>query len=405
MKIVTVTMVRNEQDIVEAFVRYHTALVEQMIILDSGSSDLTSEVLAKLQEEGLPVHVIHDPEPAFLQSEIVTSMVRDAFVRLEADLVIPLDVDEFIAARAPGETRRALENLPAGEPTYLEWITYVPLSEDRQAESNPLVRIRNRRATQHNHDSKVVIPRFLFEAHPELVVSQGSHHLSDGNGVRLDQKEPSGTLALLHYPVRSAHQMQSKYLVGWLANLARPNRVLFDWLPAYNRAKRGVPTGDEVSAAALHYNILDKAASPGLVEDPADLSHLGGRIRLDYTPSTPIDVLRNVLNYAEELADSVSVARGRAPWGHPSLTDKLILKAIGAFHTIGGWLSVREAALLYRVAANLSTQCPVVCEIGSWMGRSSYVLASALKSTYQGGRVYCVDSLDGSGMPCRRLST
>lgn len=397
MGIVTVTMVRNEEDIVETFVRYHAELVDYMIILDNGSRDLTSEILAKLRLEGLPVHVIYDAEPAFVQSEFVTSMVREAFALFGANVVIPLDVDEFLAGIPPGELRGTLRDLAADEPTYLAWRTYVPLSTDFQDELNPLIRIRTRRAIQHNHDFKVCIPRAVFEAWPDLVVSQGSHCLYDRSGARLSVGQQSEKLALLHYPVRSVHQMQSKYLIGWLANLARPKRVLFDWLPEYNRVKRSLPTRNDVTAAALHYNILDKDSLPGLIEDPADLSHLSDGIRLRYTTTAPSDVMRNVLEFAEELADRLSLARGRSPLGDQSLSERLILDIIGDFQSIGGWLSVKEAALLYRVAASLPSESSVACEIGSWMGRSTFVLASAFKLRSRSARLLCIDPLDGSG--------
>lgn len=397
MKIVTVTMVRNEQDIIETFVRYHEPLVNEMVILDNGSSDQTSDILWKLKEEGLKIQILFDPETAFLQSEMVTKMVRNAFLELNASLVIPLDADEFIASNLGGIKRESLENLPYDKPVYLEWLTYVPQFNDCLAELNPLIRIQHRRSVQHNHDSKIMIPISVFESMPNLTVSQGSHYLINEEGKRLASNAPSEDLVLLHFPIRSANQMCSKYLIGWLSNLARPERVLFDWLPIYNLVKQNVPTNDEISKAALFYNVLDKNILIDIVKVPVDLSHLKEKLELKYTPSSSINVLKNVLNYAEELADNVSLVLGRSLLGNEDLSDKQILKTIGEYRTIDGWLSVREAILLYRVVTTLPNVSPIVCEIGSWMGRSSFVLACALKLSTQNGLLYCIDPLDGSG--------
>ena len=47
---------------------------------------------------------------------------------------------------------------------------------------------------------------------------------------------------------------------------------------------------------------------------------------------------------------------------------------------IDGWLNVREACELYKIAKSLTGENLVLCEIGSWLGRSSYVLAKAIKN-------------------------
>jgi glycosyltransferase involved in cell wall biosynthesis len=58
MKLVAVCRVRNEVDIVEAFVRHHCAYFHKLIVLDDGSTDQTLQVLRALQADGLPVVVL-----------------------------------------------------------------------------------------------------------------------------------------------------------------------------------------------------------------------------------------------------------------------------------------------------------------------------------------------------------
>ena len=60
MKVVSITMVKNEVDIIESFIRYHLNIVDEMIILDNCSSDETPLIISKLIDEGLPIRLLDD---------------------------------------------------------------------------------------------------------------------------------------------------------------------------------------------------------------------------------------------------------------------------------------------------------------------------------------------------------
>lgn len=63
---------------------------------------------------------------------------------------------------------------------------------------------------------------------------------------------------------------------------------------------------------------------------------------------------------------------------------------------IAGWLSENEAIALYDLVLKINTKNPVIVELGSWLGKSSIVLAKAL-SYKKAGILYCVDSFDLDG--------
>ena len=98
MKSVAVTCVKNEIDIIEAFVRHTLALVDHVVVLDNGSQDGTRDVLHALEKEGLPLDVVEDPSVGKYQSQRMTRLMREwAIGRRDADWVLALDGDEFLA--------------------------------------------------------------------------------------------------------------------------------------------------------------------------------------------------------------------------------------------------------------------------------------------------------------------
>jgi predicted O-methyltransferase YrrM len=74
------------------------------------------------------------------------------------------------------------------------------------------------------------------------------------------------------------------------------------------------------------------------------------------------------------------------------------LRVLERMRTVEGWLSEGEAELLIaglaRAASELGSP-PVVVEVGSYCGRSTIVLADAVKALGRAGRVYAIDPHDG----------
>ena len=56
-RIVSITMVKNEADIVESFVRHTLSFSDAMLVMDHRSTDATGRILAALKAEGLPLQV------------------------------------------------------------------------------------------------------------------------------------------------------------------------------------------------------------------------------------------------------------------------------------------------------------------------------------------------------------
>src|SRR5262249_25036579 len=95
-RLVAISTVKNEIDIVEAFVRHTMNFVDHLVVADNGSTDGTLEILRGLEAEGLPLTVSVDPSAGKYLSQRMTRLMREAVQRHAADWVVPLDADEFL---------------------------------------------------------------------------------------------------------------------------------------------------------------------------------------------------------------------------------------------------------------------------------------------------------------------
>ncbi|HEV3256166.1 MAG TPA: glycosyltransferase family 2 protein, partial [Gemmataceae bacterium] len=140
MNVVAVAMVKDEADIVEAFVRHTLAHVNRLVVLENGSSDGSLEILRALEKERLPITILEDPTPGKYHSERMTRLMREhAVERHAADWVLPLDVDEFLAVSAGATLVSGRTNVDA--PLALAWQTYVPDDRDDPLQLNPVLRM------------------------------------------------------------------------------------------------------------------------------------------------------------------------------------------------------------------------------------------------------------------------
>src|SRR5437868_13045546 len=97
MKLVAVSIVKNEADVIEPFVRHARAWTDHHLVFDHDSTDGTREILGRLIAEGLPLTVFTDTALGNLQQARSNHLTRIAAREFAADWVLPLDADEFIS--------------------------------------------------------------------------------------------------------------------------------------------------------------------------------------------------------------------------------------------------------------------------------------------------------------------
>jgi len=266
MNTLAIAMIKNEADIVEAFVRHNLELMDLMVVIDNGSTDGTREILTSLQREGLPLVVFDDPIFGYYQSEKVTHVYRKVAPVFNPELVWFLDADEFIHAPSRAALDAAFAAVPAGSAVLLPWRTHLPAAAVDSAcvLADPLGAMPERRRHEEPTYYKAVVRRDPRDDE-RLVIEQGNHGVHFTDGTRPATHTMDG-VSVVHLPVRSVEQLSAKVVNGWQAYLVKNRHAHaptagFQWQQLYER----VVHGQGITEATLAEVALDyaQAARPG----------------------------------------------------------------------------------------------------------------------------------------------
>ncbi|KLO37862.1 hypothetical protein ABW17_21215 [Mycobacterium nebraskense] len=251
-----IAMVKNEVDVIEAFVRHNLNFMDALVIVDNDSVDDTREILVQLQREGLPVILFDDPIVGHFQAEIVTAVYRKVVPKFKPRFVFLLDADEFIVAQSREALYTQLRAMRPGAQAQYRWRTYIPAPTGPEGDpSDPLRSITHRKADERAWWKPIIVTKPKIDM--KLRIKQGNHGATyAGRSLR---KVKLRDVTIAHFPVRSVDQFTSKILVGWIANLER-NRYRLDfahaihWKVVYERIIRGPSfTAEDLTREALKY--------------------------------------------------------------------------------------------------------------------------------------------------------
>lgn len=316
MKLVGVSMVRNESDVVEAFVRHNLTVLDGLVVVDHGSADATLDIVNALCRERLPLVLLRNEAVGYLQPAIMTQVVRHALATTGADFVFPLDADEFLRVPSRAALERALAALPPKTHGWLEWPTYVP--DLRAAPRDGLAALRGARRVSGDANAltKVVVARSFLRASDD-VLSGGNHWVTAHpdareRGMRAHAPIPGRVAAVAHVPIRSVEQFIAKVAVKKLGRVA----ARIDWKPdaasqaSWERLRAGESVDiDALALAACNWSVPKgewrEAGATTLVEDP-----FLAPIALRHTPPRAVESLPLVLSAVERMTRRLAGARG-----------------------------------------------------------------------------------------------
>ncbi len=300
LRLIGITCIGNEADIVEAFVRHNLTLFDHLLILEHNTLDGTREILDHLIAEGLPITVEHSAEPRFLQRQFTNHLCRRAVDEFAADWVFPIDSDEFLLASSRDELDSILGEAGAAH-VRLGWVNYVPQPSDDPSELHPVRRIR------HYYDYPLpsvddnpwvwkiaVNVAFLGDYYLDRYeIGQGNHFLTllGGNQPIDAPMPPSERLRLAHFSVRSADQIGIKSAMGLLSRLGT-NSKSAHFAAIWHEVTSGKVCHETMAASVRNYLDTGRASAESLRETPTR-----------YAPLTVTEPLR----YGSVRLSSISV--------------------------------------------------------------------------------------------------
>ena len=218
-RILALSMVKNEQDIIEPFVRHTALFVDNHVILDNASVDDTRRILTELMRELDGVAVTTLSAFGYRQSDLMTRLLRACQTAYFADYVVFLDADEFISCSDRAEFERSLSAIPPGGYGYMPWRTFVITPFSSGHEQNDPPRSMPWRRAREVEKNKVIL-RLDGQYWHDLEIAQGSHRAFSTTGRPIPSIRLQG-VSLCHFPIRSAEQFAAKTIVGWMAYLGK----------------------------------------------------------------------------------------------------------------------------------------------------------------------------------------
>lgn len=147
----------------------------------------------------------------------MTNLMHKAVKDYDADIVVPLDADEFLISRNLDITvRQILVNLSTDTCAIPEY-KFILTKPDDLYLGKFILDIPCSYDEKEAIYKKILLKKEIIT--DSLVIGQGNHNLIDNNIVV--ESPINNNLVIAHFPVRGEEQILSKYVIGWIANAAK----------------------------------------------------------------------------------------------------------------------------------------------------------------------------------------
>lgn len=207
MKLAMTLMVRNEEDIIDANIRYHLAQgIDFFIVTNNGSTDGTASRLRDYEQQGcMRILDVHDD--SFDQSRWVTRMARMASTDFQADWIIHNDADEFWWPMQ-GDLKTTFSALPEEVNVVVAARNNFVFTPHRKRQS--FLDLIYREAISLNVLGKPLPPKIAHRSHPDAVIATGNHSVENIG----PQTACRDVMEIFHFPIRSEEQFLNKIETG-----------------------------------------------------------------------------------------------------------------------------------------------------------------------------------------------
>lgn len=298
MKIWSFTTVKDEEDIIESFVRYNMNILDGMVISDNNSSDNTLKILKKLKEEGYNIDIIIDENKWFDQIKRRNELLAYTVEKYQPDYIFPIDADEFICTYQKVNPRKVIETLEGSDLYRYRMKNYVLTGKEMDELFIPKKMITERdEAESERHNFKCIIPKKTYKK--EIFLQMGSHSANYLTGEDIASSIVDD-LYLAHYPVRSSEQLTNKIIIGRLNNSSLHSREEGLGWHQYEIldeiVKEGKLTKKTLLDNSKYYGILNKESKVKIKTQPIDLAFCSN-IAIKYTnKADSANILINTIN-------------------------------------------------------------------------------------------------------------
>lgn len=223
IRVVMTLMVRDEVDIISAWLEYHLSQdIDQIIVTDNASADGTREILESYASNGL-IDLRHYPHHDKKQYQVVTGMAREAYTRYSADWVLNSDADEFWLVpegNTLGEVVRSLPRSGESFPIPVSNMVGRALETGVDLANTTLRDVRTQeqleRVGLHSHPTH----NLIHPGRDDIEVAQGNHFSS---APQADKLPEDIAIEVLHVPWRSWQQYRARVTMTGKAYESSPD--------------------------------------------------------------------------------------------------------------------------------------------------------------------------------------
>ncbi|TNE95219.1 MAG: glycosyltransferase family 2 protein [Gammaproteobacteria bacterium] len=301
-KIAAVSMVKNECDIIEWFIKLNARFVDHFFIIDHLSSDDTRSIIERLRSEGYAITCLSLEQLAFDQSAVMTRQIREVAIANQFDYIIPLDADEFVDFTERSSFNDYLKSkISPVQLGVMEWLTFCPVADDFYNSDNPLYEIFFPREFEPAYFTKVILGN---EFAKQCVIATGNH---SAKNKRYKNAKVKLDIKLHHVPVRSSQQVVRKVLLGDYSsrlNVKRKKGDGYHWtdMACEIRANNYQLSPQKLLDFALQYSVpKDKQVPLGLNKDGPRIGVAGMSVKV--TDESRINLVRAFDMYTASLVE------------------------------------------------------------------------------------------------------
>ena len=219
IKLIMTLVVKNEEDIIEQNIRFHHAMgVDGFIVTAHNCTDKTNEILERLRDEGLVLHIFYETTPDHKLNVWVARMVELATRKYHTNWMINADADEFYYSKS-FNLKESIAKSSAGVANVL-WVDSLFLFPDDRADflncpyfvTNPFTKFK---AQELKIDTDTLFEDFIgsqgctkvihkTSGHPKP--QKGNHTIIIDNPVVIE----SADIKLFHFHIQNYKKYEAK---------------------------------------------------------------------------------------------------------------------------------------------------------------------------------------------------